>query len=117
MVRIAFLIALFMFAMTLGAPQASAATAGTEQGFGYFFQWFRDADGDGIPNGLDTDWIRPQDGDGYKTNHSHGKTELPAATTELDGNYLRKQYRFRYDPAGGGEQLQIHKRLKDGDCD
>ncbi|SYZ72159.1 exported hypothetical protein [Candidatus Zixiibacteriota bacterium] len=29
------------------------------------FMWFRDADGDGIPNGLDPDYTRPLDGTGF----------------------------------------------------
>ena len=111
MVRIACLVAVFIFAMTLAAPQASAGS-GPGQGFGYYFQWFRDADGDGIPNGLDDDWIRPGDGTGHQL--KHGNTGGDATALNTDGNVLRKQYRFRYDPAGDGERLQIHKRLRDG---
>jgi hypothetical protein len=116
MVRYVFLIAVFMSAMTLGASQASAVT-GPGQDFGYYFRWLRDADGDGIPNGLDDDWMRPKDGDGFKMEHRHGKTDGVLAVTVGDGNYLRKQYRFRFDPSGDGERKQIHQRLKDGDCE
>jgi hypothetical protein len=31
----------------------------------HFFQWLRDADGDGIPNCLDPDYVPPKDGTGY----------------------------------------------------
>jgi len=114
MVRIALLIAAFMCALTLGVSEASA---GADPGFGHYFQWFRDDDGDGIPNGLDDDWIRPKDGDGYKLALRHRKTDGVAAVTEKDGNVLRKQYRFRFDPAGSGARQQYHKRLWDSDRD
>ncbi len=33
--------------------------------FKYFHQWFRDDDGDGVPNCIDPDYVRPEDGTGY----------------------------------------------------
>ncbi len=33
--------------------------------------YYRDHDGDGIPNGQDPDWMRPEDGTGYKNRHGN----------------------------------------------
>jgi hypothetical protein len=49
----------------VGAPSAMAGD-GKGSGWAHAFDWFRDADGDSIPNGLDPDWVRPYDGDGYQ---------------------------------------------------
>ena len=53
MARIVFTFVTFVFAMTLGATLASADVG---LGNGNAFAWFRDADGDGIPNGMDPDY-------------------------------------------------------------
>jgi hypothetical protein len=40
----------------------------------------RDADGDGIPNGIDEDWVPPQDGTGYQNrpgDYSGNGNQLP----------------------------------------
>jgi hypothetical protein len=41
---------------------------------GYYFNWLRDDDGDGIPNGDDETWTRPLDGTGYGTLESTTNT-------------------------------------------
>ncbi|MCK9996426.1 MAG: hypothetical protein KAH56_09150 [Candidatus Krumholzibacteria bacterium] len=55
-----------------------------------------DADGDGIPNGLDPDYVKPEDGTGMMNSWAHKYSELFrqylgddffAAMTSMDGNH------------------------------
>ncbi len=88
--RILLMVTVLAFAMTLGVVPASA----DNDGRGHSFSWFRDADGDGIPNGIDEDWIRPEDGMGYMLRHSFG-TFLSLAMT-AGGDKVRHQYHLQY---------------------
>lgn len=109
--RIVLIAILVTFAATLGAEQASAET----KGLGNCFNWFRDDDGDGIPNGLDDDWIRPEDGTGYKMGHSFGP--MPSLTLPTSGDQNRHQYRQRKNkPEESGDQLRARLRLGDQTC-
>ena len=78
------------FVMTLGVVPASADN-GTR---GYSFSWFRDADGDGIPNGIDLDWIQPGDGMGYMLRHSVGVVVNVAMTA--GGDKVQHKYHLQY---------------------
>jgi hypothetical protein len=78
------------FAMTLGVLPASADN---DRG-AHSFSWFRDADGDGIPNCMDEDWIRPEDGMGYMLRHGF-LTFLPVTMT-AGGDKVRHQHHLQY---------------------
>lgn len=112
MSRIVLIVAAFAFVMTLGAVQASADTNGR----GHCFNWFRDADGDGIPNGLDEDWVRPKDGTGYRLGHEFGQFFiLPMMTA--GGDKVRHQYHQRNNkPETPGDHLQARLRKQDQTC-
>ena len=104
-----------MTAVAIGVPQASA---GTENGSTHNFNWFRDADGDGIPNGLDEDWIRPLDGTGHQLGHGFGLllNGLFFGNIE-DGKIIRNQYRHRKNrPETPGDCIRDQKQLRDGSC-
>jgi hypothetical protein len=105
MYRAVFVIALLSFAFALGASNAEAVM-GPFMGSG--FQWFRDADGDGIPNHLDDDWIRPQDGTGYQMKHGR---PLSNTCSSFDAAGPRDRDRLR-----DGTNDRTHLRLKDGSC-
>ncbi len=58
-----------------------------------------DADGDGIPNGLDEDWIKSaQDGDGYQHRNMTGKADAvaskSAAQTKNESGTLTRTQKF-----------------------
>jgi len=83
---------------------------------GFFsYSWMRDADGDGIPNGIDPDWYAPQDGSGSKDAHKHQHMHKPWSDTGTDDGV-----------AGGGNgsdngdrlhtQDQLREKLQDGSC-
>ena len=114
--RIVLILGILTFAMTFVTTQASA---GVGTGDGHAFEWFRDADGDGIPNGLDDDWFRPEDGDGFKIKHGFGLFGLGAfwgngEGGKVDGN----QYRHRKNqPDDPGDCLRIRQQLRDGSCE
>ena len=113
--RIVFLIAVFALALAIGAPQASA---GPRVGSAHNFAWFRDADGDGIPNGLDDDWVRPQDGTGYQLRHGFGLilAGLPLVSSE-NGNTFTYQYRYQKNQSDPpGDCIRDRKQLRDGTC-
>ncbi len=115
MSRIVFLVVVFALALAIGVPPASA---GTGNGNANNFAWFRDADGDGIPNGLDDDWVRPQDGTGYMLKHGFGLILIgvPMVSSE-DGNTYKYQYRHRknqIDPPG--DCIRDREHLRDGSC-
>ena len=103
MTRFILVFALMTFALALGASQASAKVGPM---FGYGYQWFRDADGDGIPNGLDDDWVRPQDGTGHQL-----KNGFAGPNTVGDKNQYNNQKRFQYRPKGPGPN---GKQLRQG---
>ncbi|MDH4157112.1 MAG: hypothetical protein OEW00_07545 [candidate division Zixibacteria bacterium] len=86
-----------------------------------WYQLFRDADGDGIPNCMDPDWYRPQDGAGYQERHQNGlSTEGIQAGGNGDQSQYRSQYRWNYqspDGKGDRDRLRDRDRDRDGDCD
>ena len=119
MTRFVLVIAAMAFALAVGASHASA---GMGPLFGFSYQWFRDADGDGIPNNLDDDWVGREDGTGYQLKHG-----TFAPNTVGDKNRHSHEKRFQYRPKGpgpNGMQLgngngvgdQVRLRLKDGSC-
>jgi len=115
MVRIAFILGLLVFAATFGATQVSA-DAGTGDGHG--FSWFRDADGDGIPNGMDPDWFPPEDGTGYRLKHQFGLLGVGTFLRAGDGqNAYNQQYRHRRNQGdAAADCLRIRQQLRDGSC-
>ena len=115
--RITFLITVFAFVLSLGAVQASAGE-GLGLGLGNFFNWMRDADGDGIPNCLDDDYTPPQDGSG---NQSRNGSRWESSGTLLedggDNNMHRKNYRKGNDDVESpGDRLRLRTGSRDGSC-
>jgi len=119
MVRIRFILGILtgilMFTATLGTSPALADTATAE---GHSFAWFRDADGDGIPNGMDDDWSRPEDGTGYKLKNGFGLFALGSFWGGGDsGNAYSQEYRHRKNqPDTSGDRIRTHLHLRDGSC-
>lgn len=108
--RLLFVAALAVFALALGASHAQAVTGPI---YGLSFQWFRDADGDGIPNHLDDDWVRPEDGTGYQM--KHGITS-PTACSSLRIEQSRQAFRYMWRhhvKSPGLEADQIRDRIRD----
>jgi hypothetical protein len=82
------------------------------------FEWFRDADGDGIPNCLDDDWAPPQDGSGYQDKHGFGQSSAGTNAGSGSGQGI-SQKKFRRGPeegSGSGDRTRIRQRLSDGSC-
>jgi hypothetical protein len=112
MSRIVFVLAVLALVAAVGAPQASAGTTN-----GHSYNWFRDADGDGIPNGLDEDWIRPMDGTGYQW-HGFGVFLSGLFSINCEGG---KTYRHQYRHRNGqsetdGDCIRSQDRRRDGSC-
>jgi hypothetical protein len=115
MSRIVFVLAVLALATAIGVPPASA---GAGNGNAYNFNWLRDFDGDGIPNGLDEDWFRPLDGTGYQLKHGFGLlfTGFSWGDSE-DGKIYSYQYRHRKNQhEGAGDCTRDRKQLRDGTC-
>ncbi len=87
MQRTLLILTVLAFAMTLGVLPASADNDGRD----HSFSWFRDADGDGIPNCLDEDWVRPENGMGYMPRHGFG-TLFPVTMTAGGGKVQHKHH-------------------------
>jgi hypothetical protein len=115
MSRILLILLVLAISMAVGVPQASA---GTGNGDSHSYKWLRDADGDGIPNGLDEDWVRPLDGSGHQMKYGFGSPLNGLFLVSFsDGNLLRKQYRYRYDPSDPvGDGIRLREQLRDGSC-
>jgi len=115
MSRIVLIVAVLAIATTIGVPQAFA---GAGNGQAYNFNWFRDADGDGIPNGLDEDWTRPLDGTGYQLRHGFGLLlNGPFFGGIEDSKTNQEQYRHRNNqPETPGDGIREHKRFRYGSC-
>jgi len=114
MVRFVFIVGILMFATTLGTTPASADVG---VGNGHSFAWFRDADGDGIPNGLDDDWLRPEDGSGYQIKNRFGLFGIGSFWGIGDGAKANNQYRHRKNkPDTPGDCLRTRRQLGDGSC-
>jgi hypothetical protein len=66
----------------------------------------RDADGDGIPNGQDSDWTRPLDGTGYKDQNRIGRpdgtemTQGQKAGKVIKSNFGKGSFRTGMTAAG-----------------
>lgn len=74
---------------------------------GYFYNWLRDDDGDGIPNCLDGDYVPPEDGTGYgklgpveglalTDGYSDGSTQIRVRTDQRAGELNGYCYLYRY---------------------
>lgn len=74
------------------APAAMAQNGNGDTHSSYKYAWFRDADGDGIPNFLDPDWYAPRDGSGYKDKHQNGQAACPPGAVEQ----IRTQNTYQY---------------------
>jgi len=113
--RILLIILVLAVSTAVGVPQSSA---GTGNGDGHSYKWLRDADGDGIPNGLDEDWVRPLDGTGHQMKYGFGSPLNGLFLVSFsDGNVLRKQYRYRNDPSEtGGDRIRSKEHRRDGSC-
>jgi hypothetical protein len=113
MARIVFILGILLFAATLGPNQAAA-----DAGDGHSFAWFRDADGDGIPNGMDEDWLRPEDGSGYQVKNQFGLYGFGLVLGNGDGGYVYgPQYRYRKNqPDTLGDFIRLRQQLRDGSC-
>lgn len=82
------------------------------------FEWFRDADGDGIPNCLDDDWVPPQDGSGYQAKHGNGAGSSNSNTNNGQGQGV-SQNRYRHGSNSGsgiGDRTKTQLRSRDGSC-
>lgn len=109
--RVLFVVAVLAFVVTLGAVDA---TAGPKD-YHHFFNWLRDADGDGIPNCMDEDWVCPQDGSGYQLRNGFGA--LSTSASPLNGAQNQQQYRHRKNrPDTSGDTLRDRLRKRDGSC-
>lgn len=99
---------------TMAVPPAMAGAGGGPTDWGWF-QWMRDADGDGIPNCLDPDWVRPLDGTGYQMHWGAVSTTAPSP----DGIQTMLRFRAGYRNGateGQGVMLRTWLRLRDGSC-
>lgn len=114
MFRFFIVLAVVVGAVTLAAPSAFAGS-----GFGHGFAWVNDDDGDGIPNGRDTDWLRPRDGSGYKFRHGFAGASGHGPKAAAGSAF---QYRSRQRQSGGicnpdcASPLRIRQHLRDGSC-
>ncbi len=96
-------LALFLIlgvAWMISAPAANAGNGpGTGSGNSFFYQWFQDSDGDGIPNCEDEDWIRPEDGTGFM--HQIGNiTGSVQATGSGSGNLFEYLWQHKLENKG-----------------
>ena len=114
--RIILIVTVVAFVMALGVTYASASGP---VGHNNQFSWFRDADGDGIPNGLDDDWMRPEDGSGYKVKNAFGMFFSGLFSGHADfQNANRNQYRNRADASTPNhDNTRSQLRLRDGSCE
>ncbi len=105
--------AILGLAVLVGAPSAMAGD-GKGSGWAHAFNWFRDADGDGIPNGLDPDWVRPYDGDGYQNGNRFRVGEQSA--TDGGGDEYRNRYRYEIqtciNPESDGDRTRTRLRIQ-----
>jgi len=111
--RIVLILGILAFVMIFGTTQASAG-----EGNGHSFAWFQDADGDGIPNGMDDDWIRPENGSGFKLHNRFGLFGIGAFFGNGDGGKVdSNQYRHRKNNRDGDSDcLNTRLQLRDGSC-
>lgn len=116
--RTALLAFLVGFAIVIGATDASAEGGKLRLSHFFNYEWFRDADGDGIPNCLDDDWTRPQDGTGYQDKHGAGSGNSNAMPGGPQGHGV-SQNRYRHgsgNESWSGDQTRARLRLSDASC-
>jgi hypothetical protein len=110
--------ALILFAFAVPAAEAANPFGSffTTGSFANMYKWFRDFDGDGIPNGQDPDWVPPLDGTGYQAEHQNGSL---SGDPDPAGNTNQSQYRYTIKEKKyqleSGDLLRL--RLRDGSCD
>lgn len=113
--RMMLVAAILGLAVLIGAPSAMAGD-GKGSGWAHAFNWFRDADGDGIPNGLDPDWVRPYDGDGYSNQNWFRNGSQ--SSTDGEGTGYRNRYRYEFqtciNPDSDGDR--VRQRLRNQTC-
>lgn len=105
-------------ALVAGMVAAAPATAGSGvRGAhdAYWFHWMHDADGDGIPNGLDPDWVRPLDGTGYQMHWGAVFVVRPSSDGQRTMLWYRAGERQRAMEALR-IRLRTQLRLRDGSC-
>ncbi len=87
-IRLFTLLGAVTFALVLAASTAQARAA--DPGSGTCpSPWMQDADGDGIPNGLDPDYVPPMDGTGNKFQRG----AVPASAGNTVANQWQNQWR------------------------
>ena len=64
-----------------------------------------DADGDGIPNGLDEDYVKPEDGSGSQHKHQYGKLGEVSDIAQGFGYAYAYMNAYKGDGPGQGEGL------------
>lgn len=114
--------------VTLGvialATPAAMAGSGNDGSHAYAFNWARDDDGDGIPNGLDPDWVAPKDGSGYKGPFIGPMLIGPGNGTGYayrngDNVMTRTREHAQKQHESGrtlGDIIREHLRTRDGSC-
>jgi len=82
------------------------------------FEWFRDADGDGIPNCLDDDWAPPQDGTGYQDKHGlgSGSSDAMPDNGRAQGVSQNKYRHGSVNEVGAGDRIKSRLQSRDGSC-
>lgn len=115
MSRVVFVFAVLALATAIAVPQASA---GAGKGNAYNYNWLRDADGDGIPNGLDEDWTRPLDGSGHQLKHGFGLLLTGFGYGNIEaGKIFRNQNRHHKNQSEtAGDRIRERKQLRDDSC-
>lgn len=96
--KIRFVTLLATIAIMLAMAATAAYAAATPPGTGTCpSPWMQDADGDGIPNGLDEDYVRPQDG----TGNQFQRGAQPASVQS------QLQNQWRWSEFFGGRNLRV----------
>ena len=105
-------LAILALAAGLGALQVDPAVAQTGNGHGVggfldedgdgFNDLAPDADGDGIPNGLDPDYVRPEDGSGNAWKHGDGEAQGEGFWFKLRQQFKGAGGNRGGDRSGGG---------------
>jgi len=121
-----FFILLGLFLILGSSAMAQSGPADKpDLGKSFLYQWFCDADGDGIPNGLDPDWYAPADGGGYQHQNQIGQnTEAPTGTPQQNQNQYenqnqyqtqnqnQNQYQTSREPEEKGKIIRIRTKLR-----
>lgn len=97
-------LALFLIlgvAWMISAPAANAGNGpGTGDGHAFFYQWFQDSDGDGIPNCQDEDWVRPEDGSGFMHQIGMAFGSMGATSGAGTGNLFEYLWQHKFQNQG-----------------